>query len=230
MWFDHNEHINPFQFGLNGGIPVIVNMLTTSQQDAERLGGTKALWMLSFDTTNRALIKAIPSAIEILQSLTKHPNKDVVKASQGILWEIERNRDFTSSGTKQQKWKLTLLFPRSNSNSPYSLLCFLYVFGQDIFSTKCTLVPSLHSSLWSKMKRKLENAWGDRASAWLGPPQTFVAVPLAFQKFTLCTNKTASYAGYLVPKVIRFSTHWGPMDADFARIAGLLTLDKLNYS
>ena len=73
-------------------------MLKTSQQDSERLGATNALWMLSFDVTNRALIKAIPSAIETLQSLSKHPNKDVVKASQGVLWEIERNRDFLSSG------------------------------------------------------------------------------------------------------------------------------------
>ncbi|XP_078359598.1 uncharacterized protein LOC144644064 isoform X1 [Oculina patagonica] len=88
---------NSKQFGLNGGIPTIVNMLKTSQQDSEKLCGTKALWMLSFDITNRALIKAIPSAIETLQNLTKHPNKDVVKASQGVLWEIERNRDFTSS-------------------------------------------------------------------------------------------------------------------------------------
>lgn len=88
---------NSKQIGLNGGIPVIVNMLKTSQQDSESLCGTKALWMLSFDVTNRALIKAIPSAIETLQSLSMHPNKDVVKASQGVLWEIERNRDSLSS-------------------------------------------------------------------------------------------------------------------------------------
>ena len=73
-------------------------MLKTSEQDSERLCGTKALWMLSFDVTNRALIRAIPSAIETLQSLSRDPNKDVVKASQGVLWEIERNRDSLTSG------------------------------------------------------------------------------------------------------------------------------------
>ena len=92
------QEFHLFQIGLNGGIPVIVNMLKTSQQDSERLCGTKALWMLSFDITNRALIKAIPLAINTLQNLSKHPNKDVVKASQGVLWEIERKRDSLSSG------------------------------------------------------------------------------------------------------------------------------------
>lgn len=75
-------------------------MLTTSQQDSERLAGTKGLWMLSFDATNRALIKAIPSAIETLHSLRSHPNKEIVKASSGVLWEIERSRDSASSGTE----------------------------------------------------------------------------------------------------------------------------------
>lgn len=96
LMITHEFHL--FQIGLNGGIPVIVSMLKTSQQDSERLCRTKALWMLSFDVTNRALIKAIPSAIETLQSLTRCPNKGVVKASQGVLWEIERNRDSSSSG------------------------------------------------------------------------------------------------------------------------------------
>ena len=103
----HDFHL--FQIGLNGGIPVIVNMLTTSQQDSERNCGTKALWMLSFDVTNRALIKAIPSAIETLQNLTRQPNKDVVKASQGVLWEIERNRDSLSSGESLKSLRSTEL-------------------------------------------------------------------------------------------------------------------------
>ena len=74
-------------------------MLKSSQQDDERLAGTEALWMLSFDATNRELIKAISSAMETLQSLKLNPNKDIMKASCGVLWEIERNRDsITSSG------------------------------------------------------------------------------------------------------------------------------------
>lgn len=91
-----NEN-NSKQLGLNGGIPVIVDMLKTSHQVEERLAGTKGLWMLSFDVTNRVLIKAIPTAIETLQSLRLYPNKDIVKASCGVLWEIERNRDSTIS-------------------------------------------------------------------------------------------------------------------------------------
>lgn len=104
--FDDDTGILSFQIGLNGGIPVIVNMLKTSQQDSESLCGTKALWMLSFDVTNGALIKAIPLAIETLQSLSMHPNKDVVKASQGVLWEIERNRDSLSSGKSLKKFEM----------------------------------------------------------------------------------------------------------------------------
>ena len=84
-------------------------MLKTSHQDSERLCGTKALWMLSFDFTNRSLIKAIPSAIETLQSFTRQPNKDVVKASQGVLWEVERVRDSLSSGKSLKNVRCTEL-------------------------------------------------------------------------------------------------------------------------
>lgn len=83
---------------MNGGIPVIVNTLKSYQQEDEILAVTKALWMLSFDATSRALIKAIPSAIETLRSLRQHPNKDIAKAASGIFWEIDRKRDSSSPG------------------------------------------------------------------------------------------------------------------------------------
>ena len=76
-------------------------MLKSSQQDDERLAGTEALWMLSFDATNRELIKAIPSATETLESLKLHPNKDVMKASCGVLWEIERSRGSVASSGRE---------------------------------------------------------------------------------------------------------------------------------
>ena len=75
-----------------------MSMLKTSHQDGEILAATKALWMLSFDATNRTLIKVIPSAIDTLRSLRQHPDRDIVKAAFGALWEIERNRDSSSSG------------------------------------------------------------------------------------------------------------------------------------
>lgn len=95
-----NEN-NSKQFGLNGAIPAIFNMLTTSKEDSdERLGGTTALWMLSFDAINRALIKAFPSATDTLQRFAQDSDEKVAKASQGVLWEIEtENRDLTRSVT-----------------------------------------------------------------------------------------------------------------------------------
>ena len=54
--------------------------------------------MLSFDATSRALIKAIPSAIETLQSLRQHPNKDIAKTASGVFWEIDGKRDSSSLG------------------------------------------------------------------------------------------------------------------------------------
>lgn len=95
-----------FQFGFNGAIPVIFNMLMTSKEDSdERLGGTNALWMLSFDATNRALIKAFPSANQMLQRFAQDCDDKVAKASQGVLWEIEtENRNLERSGNKNIKF------------------------------------------------------------------------------------------------------------------------------
>lgn len=96
-----NEN-NSKQFGFNGAIPAIFNMLTTSKEDSdERLGGTTALWMLSFDAINRALIKAFTSATDTLQRFAQDSDEKVAKASQGVLWEIEtENRDLTRSDSQ----------------------------------------------------------------------------------------------------------------------------------
>lgn len=101
-----------FQFGFNGAIPAIFNMLTTSKEDSdERLGGTTALWMLSFDAINRALIKAFPSATDTLQRFAQDSDKKVAKASQGVLWEIEtENRDLTRSGNKNIQFDNSQLY------------------------------------------------------------------------------------------------------------------------
>ena len=87
-------------------------MLTTSKEDSdERLGGTTALWMLSFDAINRALIKAFPSATDTLQRFAQDSDEKVAKASQGVLWEIEtENRDLTRSGNKNIQFDNSQLF------------------------------------------------------------------------------------------------------------------------
>lgn len=96
---------NSRQFGFNGAIPAIFNMLMTSKEDSdERLGGTNALWMLSFDATNRALIKAFPSANKMLQRFAQDCDDKVAKASQGVLWEIEtENRNLERSVTTKNQ-------------------------------------------------------------------------------------------------------------------------------
>ena len=87
-------------------------MLMTSKEDSdERLGGTNALWMLSFDAINRALIKAFPSAIDTLQRFAQDSDEKVAKASQGVLWEIEtENRDLTRSGNKNIQFDNSQLY------------------------------------------------------------------------------------------------------------------------
>ena len=87
-------------------------MLTTSKEDSdERLGGTTALWMLSFDVINRALIKAFTSATDTLQRFAQDSDEKVAKASQGVLWEIEtENRDLTRSGNKNIQFDNSQLY------------------------------------------------------------------------------------------------------------------------
>ena len=82
---DNNKKI----LGQNGAIRVLTAILQTSHDDGETASGTRALWMLAFDDTNKDLIKQQEGALDTLRKLHHSTNPEVQKAAAGALWEIE---------------------------------------------------------------------------------------------------------------------------------------------
>ena len=69
-------------------------MLTTSKGDSdERLGGTTALWMLSFDAINRALIKAFTSATDTLQRFAQDSDEKVPKPPKVFFGKLKQKTE-----------------------------------------------------------------------------------------------------------------------------------------
>ena len=65
----------------------------------ERLAAVKALYMLSFDEANKAMIKSDQDTMALLQNLQKSENKEIQQAASGVIWEIEGKKGHaTSSG------------------------------------------------------------------------------------------------------------------------------------
>ena len=66
----------------------------------ERLAAVKALYMLSFDEENKAMIKADSDIADLLKSLQKSGDKEIQQAASGVIWEIEgkKEHNIKSSG------------------------------------------------------------------------------------------------------------------------------------
>lgn len=66
----------------------------------EKLAAVRALYMLSFDETNKAMIKADNDMMELLQSLQNSDNKEIQRAASGVIWEIEGKKEHAHSSGK----------------------------------------------------------------------------------------------------------------------------------
>lgn len=82
---DNNKKI----LGQNGAIRVLTAILQSSNDDEERAGGARALWMLAFDDTNKDLIRQQDGTLDTLRALHHSANPEVQKAAAGALWETE---------------------------------------------------------------------------------------------------------------------------------------------
>ena len=92
-----------FQIGQLGGIPLLVSMLKGPEDyEEERLAAVKALYMLSFDETNKGMIKADHDTMALLQDLQSSKNKEIQQAASGVMWEIDGKKEHAhSSGLSQ---------------------------------------------------------------------------------------------------------------------------------
>ena len=56
----------------------------------ERLAAVKALYMLSFDEENKAIIKADSGIMDLLHNSGE---KEIKQAASGVIWEIEGKKE-----------------------------------------------------------------------------------------------------------------------------------------
>lgn len=65
--------------------------------EEERVAAMKALYMLSFDETNKEVIKADHDIMALLGSLQKSDNREIQQAASGVLWEIEGKKEHSDT-------------------------------------------------------------------------------------------------------------------------------------
>ena len=80
---------------------MLVSMLKGSKEhEDEKVAAAKALYMLSFDETNKEVIRCDSDTMSSLQSLQNSDNKEILQAVSGIMWEVHgKIRHSENSGT-----------------------------------------------------------------------------------------------------------------------------------
>lgn len=86
---------------------MLVSMLKGPVElEEERLAAIKALYMLSFDETNKEMIKSDRETLALLKNLESSPNKEIQQATAGVMWEIEGKKEHVHSSGNSVKWKI----------------------------------------------------------------------------------------------------------------------------
>ena len=75
--------------GQKGATRVLISVIKTSSEDAEKVSAIKALWMLAFDDNNKKAIRQEDGAVGLLRHLQHSKDSQVQRAAAGALWEVE---------------------------------------------------------------------------------------------------------------------------------------------
>ena len=70
------------------------------EYEEERSAAVKALYMLSFDKTNKEMIKSDQDTMALLRSLQCSDNKEIQQAASGVMWEIDGKKEHIHSSGK----------------------------------------------------------------------------------------------------------------------------------
>lgn len=94
---------NKRMIGQHGGIPMLVSMLRgPKEHKEEQVAATKALYMLSFDKTNKEIIRTDRDTMSSLQSLQSSDNKEILQAVSGIMWEIHGKKGHSENTDSEE--------------------------------------------------------------------------------------------------------------------------------
>ena len=75
--------------GQKGATRVLISVIKTSSEDAEKVSAIKALWMLAFDDNNKKAIRQEDGAVGLLRHLQHCKDSQVQRVAAGALWEVE---------------------------------------------------------------------------------------------------------------------------------------------
>ena len=75
--------------GQKGATRVLISVIKTSSEDAEKVSAIKALWMLAFDDNNKKAIRQEDGAVGLLRHLQHSKDSQIQRAAAGALWEVE---------------------------------------------------------------------------------------------------------------------------------------------
>ena len=73
-------------------------MLEDATDLREGLAAVEALYMLSFDEENKAIIKD-DSGMDVLENLHNSDDKNIQQAASGVMWEIEDKKEHNSKSS-----------------------------------------------------------------------------------------------------------------------------------
>ena len=86
--------------GQKGATSVLISVIKTSSEDAEKVSAIKALWMLAFDDNNKKAIRQEDGAVGLLCHLQHSKDSQVQRAAAGALWEVEGKTARNVEGTE----------------------------------------------------------------------------------------------------------------------------------
>lgn len=82
---------------------MLVSMLRgPKEHKEEQVAATKALYMLSFDKTNKEIIRTDRDTMSSLQSLQSSDNKEILQAVSGIMWEIHGKKGHSENTDSEE--------------------------------------------------------------------------------------------------------------------------------
>ena len=97
---------------------MLVSMVKGPEEhEEERIAAMKALYMLSFDESNKEMIKADHDTMALVQGLQKSDNKEIQQAASGVMWEIKGKKEHSDSSGATSFTSVHTVHSRNNSIS-----------------------------------------------------------------------------------------------------------------
>ncbi|XP_015780024.1 PREDICTED: uncharacterized protein LOC107357902 isoform X3 [Acropora digitifera] len=178
---------NKRMIGQLGGIPLLAAMLEdeTDEIDPEEgFAALEALYMLSFDEENKAIIKADKDK-GLLENLHNSSDKGIQQAASGVIWEIEGKKEHIS---------------KSSESEEHIMISYPWKYKKAMQEVK-TELESEGLRVWMDVDKMTGNILQTMARAVENSSVILIAMSREYQNSTNCRSE-AEYAYELRKKII----------------------------